>query len=130
GGAGAGDGFQGASAVHTHMTNSRLTDPEILELRYPVLVEAFRIRRGSGGRGRWAGGDGVVRRIRFRESMTVAVLANSRVVAPFGLEGGFPGRVGRTYIQWSDGRIEDLGSFGQREVQSGDAIVVETPGGG
>jgi 5-oxoprolinase (ATP-hydrolysing) len=130
GGAGAGNGFEGASAVHTHMTNSRLTDPEILELRYPVIIDAFRIRRGSGGRGRWSGGEGVIRKIRFREPMTVAVLANSRVIAPFGLQGGYPGAVGKTYIQRSNGRIEDLGSFGQREVQPGDVIVVETPGGG
>ena len=104
GGAGAGPGFEGASAVHTHMTNSRLTDPEVLELRYPVLIEAFRVRRDSGGRGRWSGGDGVVRRIRFREPMIVAVLANNRVIAPFGLEGGDPGMVGKTYIQRADGR--------------------------
>ena len=130
GGAGAGPGFAGASAVHTHMTNSRLTDPEVLELRYPVLVEAFSIRRGSGGAGRWPGGDGVVRRIRFREAMTVAVLANNRLVAPFGCEGGFPGKVGRSYVQRSNGAIEDLGSCGQAEVDWGDAIIVETPGGG
>ncbi len=130
GGAGAGPGFEGASAVHTHMTNSRLTDPEVLELRYPVLVDAFRIRRGSGGRGRWPGGDGVTRQIRFREPMIAAVLANSRIIAPFGLEGGKPGRVGKTYIRRSDGRTENLGSCGQSEVRVGDAIVVETPGGG
>ncbi len=130
GGAGAGAGFEGASAVHTHMTNSRLTDPEVLELRYPVLIDAFRIRHGSGGPGFWSGGDGVIRRIRFREPMVVAVLANSRVIAPFGFEGGKPGKVGKTHIQRSDGRTENLGSCGQREVQPGDAIIVETPGGG
>ena len=130
GGAGAGPGFEGASAVHTHMTNSRLTDPEVLELRYPVLIDAFQIRRGSGGRGFWSGGDGVIRRIRFREPMVVAILANNRVVAPFGLEGGKPGKVGKTYIQRSDGRTENLGSCGQREVQPGDSIIIETPGGG
>ena len=130
GGAGAGPGFEGASAVHTHMTNSRLTDPEVLELRYPVLIDAFRIRHGSGGSGFWSGGDGVIRRIRFREPMVVAVLANSRVIAPFGLEGGKPGKVGKTHIQRSDGQTENLGSCGQREVQPGDAIIVETPGGG
>jgi 5-oxoprolinase (ATP-hydrolysing) len=130
GGAGAGPGFKGASAVHTHMTNSRLTDPEILELRYPVLIDAFQIRPGSGGQGFWSGGDGVIRRIRFREPMVVAVLANNRVIAPFGLEGGKPGKVGKTYIQRSDGRTENLGSCGQREVQPGDVIIVETPGGG
>jgi 5-oxoprolinase (ATP-hydrolysing) len=130
GGAGAGPGFEGASAVHTHMTNSRLTDPEVLEFRYPVLIDAFQIRYGSGGPGFWSGGDGVMRRIRFREPMVVAVLANSRVIAPFGLEGGEPGKVGKTHIQRSDGRTENLGSCGQREVQPGDVIIVETPGGG
>jgi 5-oxoprolinase (ATP-hydrolysing) len=130
GGAGAGPGFEGASAVHTHMTNSRLTDPEVLELRYPVLIDAFRIRRGSGGHGRWRGGDGVIRRIRFLEPMTVAILANNRVIAPFGLEGGQPGKVGKSYLQHPDGRIENFGSCGQREVRAGDVIVIETPGGG
>ncbi len=130
GGAGAGHGFKGASAVHTHMTNSRLTDPEVLELRYPVMIDAFRIRGGSGGQGLWPGGDGVIRRIRFREPMIVAVLANSRVIAPFGLEGAHPGQVGRTYIQRLKGEIDDLGSSGHRDVRPGDAIVIETPGGG
>ncbi|MBV8378030.1 MAG: hydantoinase B/oxoprolinase family protein [Verrucomicrobia bacterium] len=130
GGAGAGPGFNGASAVHTHMTNSRLTDPEVLELRYPVLIDAFRIRRGSGGRGRWSGGDGVVRRIVFRDSMMVAVLANNRVIAPFGLEGGHPGMVGKTYLQRANGGMENLGSCARRDVRPGDAVVIETPGGG
>jgi 5-oxoprolinase (ATP-hydrolysing) len=130
GGAGAGRGFDGASAVHTHMTNSRLTDPEILELRYPVLIDSFSIRRGSGGDGRWRGGDGVVRRIRFREAMTTAILANSRRIAPFGVEGGRPGRVGRTTIVRAGGRVEELGSCAEMEVEPGDAIIVETPGGG
>jgi 5-oxoprolinase (ATP-hydrolysing) len=130
GGAGAGPGFDGASAVHTHMTNSRLTDPEVVELRFPVLIDAFRIRRGSGGSGCWRGGDGVIRRIRFRESMIVAILANNRLIAPFGLEGGQPGQVGNTYIQRSDGEIENIGSCGQTTVRPGDAIIVETPGGG
>ena len=105
GGAGAGRGFAGASAVHTHMTNTRLTDPEILESRYPVLLEAFKIRRGSGGAGRWQGGDGVIRQIRFRQPMSVAILANSRLVPPFGLEGGGSGRVGKTLYpprRWRD----------------------------
>jgi 5-oxoprolinase (ATP-hydrolysing) len=130
GGAGAGPGFEGASAVHTHMTNSRLTDPEVLELRYPVRIDAFRIRRGSGGHGRWRGGDGVIRRIRFLEPMIVAILANNRVIAPFGLQGGQPGKVGKSYVQRIDGSIENLGSCGQREVRAGDTIVIETPGGG
>jgi 5-oxoprolinase (ATP-hydrolysing) len=130
GGAGAGPGFDGASAVHTHMTNTRLTDPEVLELRYPVLLEAFEIRHGSGGEGRWNGGNGVIRRICFRESMNVAILSNHRIVAPFGVEGGQPGMVGHTYVLRSTGESEELGSTGQTTVQSGDKIVVETPGGG
>ena len=130
GGAGAGCGFNGASAVHTHMTNSRLTDPEIVELRYPVFVESFAIRRGSGGRGRWRGGDGVIRKIRFREPMTVAILANSRRIAPFGMDGGQPGHPGRTTLARVGQRIEEFGSCAKMEVNSGDAIIVETPGGG
>ncbi|MBV9671274.1 MAG: hydantoinase B/oxoprolinase family protein, partial [Verrucomicrobia bacterium] len=130
GGAGAGLGFDGASAVHTHMTNSRLTDPEILEMRYPVLVEEFRLRSGSGGTGHWRGGDGVVRRIRFQEAMTVAILANHRRVPPFGLAGGSPGRVGRTFVTRSNGDHFDLGSCGETSVQAGDSIIIETPGGG
>jgi len=130
GGAGAGHGFDGASAVHTHMTNSRLTDPEILELRYPVFVEAFSIRKGSGGVGRWRGGDGVVRKIRFRESMTVAILANSRRIAPFGMEGGQPGGVGKTTIARAGQGMEELGSSAKTEVRCGDTIIIKTPGGG
>ncbi|MBV8352099.1 MAG: hydantoinase B/oxoprolinase family protein [Verrucomicrobia bacterium] len=130
GGAGAGRGFCGASAVHTHMTNTRLTDPEILESHYPVLLESFKIRRGSGGAGFWRGGDGVIRKIRFRESMSVAILANHRLVLPFGLEGGGSGQVGRTFICRGDGRIEELASCSKTEVDAGDQVVVETPGGG
>ncbi len=98
GGAGAGPTFDGASAVHTHMTNSRLTDPEVLEQRYPVRVRRFAIRRGSGGRGRHRGGDGIVRDIEFREPMQAAILANRRRVPPFGLHGGEPGGCGRNYV--------------------------------
>jgi 5-oxoprolinase (ATP-hydrolysing) len=130
GGAGAGPGFHGASAVHTHMTNSRMTDPEVLELRYPVIVSEFRIRAASGGKGRWIGGDGVVRRIAFREAMTVGVLAGSRRVAPFGLNGGSAGAVGKTYIDRKDGARDVLDSCAIAHVQPGDSIVVETPGGG
>ena len=130
GGAGAGHGFHGASAVHTHMTNSRMTDPEILELRYPVIVSEFRIRAGSGGKGRWNGGDGVVRRITFREAMTVAILSGSRRIAPFGLQGGCPGAVGRSYLIRTNGDFFDLGSCGETSVQVGDTVVIETPGGG
>jgi 5-oxoprolinase (ATP-hydrolysing) len=130
GGAGAGPDFPGASAVHTHMTNTRLTDPEVLELRYPVVLETFQIRKKSGGDGRWRGGDGIVRQLRFREPMKVVILANHRVVAPFGLEGGNPGEVGKTSVLRKDGSIEVLASCDQRDVAAGDAIVLETPGGG
>ena len=130
GGAGAGPDFAGASAVHTHMTNTRLTDPEVLELRYPVELEAFQIREHSGGAGRWGGGDGIVRKLRFREPMQVVILANHRIVPPFGLEGGDAGKVGKTSILRNDGSVEVLSSSDRRDVAAGDAIVVETPGGG
>jgi 5-oxoprolinase (ATP-hydrolysing) len=130
GGAGAGPGFHGASAVHTHMTNSRMTDPEVLELRYPVIVSEFRIRAGSGGKGRWNGGNGVVRRITFREAMTVAILSGSRQVAPFGLKGGAAGVTGKTCIERVGGNWDILDSCATAEVQPGDSLTVETPGGG
>lgn len=130
GGAGAGPGFDGASAVHTHMTNSRLTDPEVLEQRFPVLLRRFEIRRGSGGAGRWRGGDGVVREIEFRVPMTAALLANSHRVAPFGLAGGSSGQPGCAWVRRADGCIEPLGSTAQAEMRPGDMIVIETPGGG
>ncbi|OYU15747.1 MAG: 5-oxoprolinase [Alphaproteobacteria bacterium PA4] len=130
GGAGAGPGFAGASAVQTHMTNSRLTDPEVLETRFPVLVEDFAVRAGSGGAGRWRGGDGVVRRLRFREPMTVSILANRRQVPPFGLAGGSAASPGETRVERCDGSIETLGATDRAELAAGDAIVVMTPGGG
>jgi len=130
GGSGAGPGFPGTSAVHTHMTNSRLTDPEVLEWRFPVLVRAFSIRRGSGGRGRWNGGDGAVRRIEFREPMTAAILSGHRLVPPFGLAGGGSGEVGHNTVERASGRVEVLGGTDQTEMASGDAFVIETPGGG
>jgi 5-oxoprolinase (ATP-hydrolysing) len=130
GGAGAGQGFHGASAIHTHMTNSRMTDPEILELRYPVILSEFRIRVGSGGKGRWNGGDGVIRRITFREAMIVAMLSGSRKFPPFGLAGGAPGATGQTYIDRVGGRRDLLDSCATAEVEPGDSVVVETPGGG
>jgi 5-oxoprolinase (ATP-hydrolysing) len=130
GGSGAGNGFDGTDAVQTHMTNSRLTDPEVLEWRFPVLVESFRIRRGSGGGGRWRGGDGVVRRLRFLEPMTAAILANRRRVAPFGLSGGMDGAVGRTWLLRVDGTVQELAPQDRVAVIPGDALVVETPGGG
>ena len=130
GGSGAGDGFDGADAVHTHMTNSRLTDPEVLERRFPVRLESFGIRRGSGGRGRNRGGDGVVRRLRFLEPMTVSVLAGRRRVAPFGLRGGGPGASGRHWIERADGSRREMASAETVAVGAGEALVVETPGGG
>ena len=130
GGAGAGPTFDGASAVHTHMTNSRLTDPEVLEQRYPVRVRLFAIRRGSGGRGAHHGGDGIVRDIEFREPMQAAILANRRRVPPFGLRGGEPGQCGRNFVVRADGRIEDLPATATVELAAGDRFVIETPGGG
>lgn len=130
GGSGAGPGFAGTDAVHTHMTNSRLTDPEVLEWRFPVLVERFSIRRGSGGAGKWKGGDGVVRRLRFLEPMTAAILSNRRRVAPFGLAGGEPGALGRTWVKLGYGVADDLAPQDKIEMKTGDVITVETPGGG
>jgi 5-oxoprolinase (ATP-hydrolysing) len=130
GGSGAGPGFDGTAAVHTHMTNTRLTDPEVLEWRFPVLLEAFAIRRGSGGQGRWRGGDGAVRRLRFLEPMTAAILASHRRVAPHGLAGGEPGALGRNWIERADGTREELGGTATAAMNVGDVFVIETPGGG
>lgn len=130
GGAGAGAEFDGADAVHTHMTNSRITDPEVLEWRFPVLVERFAIRRGSGGQGRYRGGDGVVRQIRFLEAINLAILSNRRRVAPFGLLGGCPGACGRNIVIRRDGSWEVLGSQAETKMAPGDAFLIETPGGG
>ncbi len=130
GGAGAGPGFDGASGVQTHMTNSRLTDPEVLESRYPVLLREFAFRPGSGGPGRYRGGDGLVRRIEFLEPMTVSILSGHRRIPPFGLAGGAPGRTGRNTIERRDGRRETLGGSATTDVQPQDAIIIETPGGG
>jgi 5-oxoprolinase (ATP-hydrolysing) len=125
-----GTGYDGTDAVHTHMTNSRLTDPEVLEWRFPVLLERFAIRRGTGGKGRFRGGDGAVRRIRFLEGMTVAILSGHRVVPPPGLAGGGAGTPGRTRILRADGTVEELRSADKREVGPGDTWLLETPGGG
>jgi len=125
-----GVGFAGASAVQSHMTNSRLTDPEILEERFPVRLESFALRRGSGGSGRWPGGDGVVREIRFLEPMTAAILSGSRQVAPFGLAGGGPGQPGRNRWIGADGREQELGGSIELAVEAGDRLIIETPGGG
>ena len=130
GGSGAGPDFDGADVVQTHMTNSRLTDPEILESRFPVLLEEFSIRPGSGGAGAHHGGNGGLRRIRFLEDMTAGILANRRSVPPFGLEGGAPGGLGRNWVERGDGRIEMLGATGSADMAPGDVFVIETPGGG
>jgi 5-oxoprolinase (ATP-hydrolysing) len=130
GGAGAGASFDGRSAVHTHMTNSRLTDPEVLEARYPVLLEEFAIRRGSGGKGKHYGGDGTVRRLRFREPMTCAILSTRRQTAPFGLDGGEDGARGKNTVIRTDGSRVMLKGCDEIDVAAGDAIEIETPGGG
>ena len=130
GGSGAGPDFDGTSAVHTHMTNSRLTDPEVLEWRYPVVLESHRINRGSGGDGRHPGGDGTIRRVRFLEPMAAALLSNHRIVAPFGLAGGAPGACGRQWVERADGRREALPGCAKTEVAAGDVFVIETPAGG
>jgi len=130
GGSGAGPDFDGAAAVHTHMTNSRLTDPEVLELRYPVLLREFRRRAGSGGKGRHQGGDGAVRRIEFLEPMELALLANRRRTVPFGLKGGADGAAGKASVVRGDGRVTTLGACGRTRVEAGDLLVLETPGGG
>lgn len=130
GGSGAGPDFPGTDAVHTHMTNSRLTDPEVLEWRFPVLLESFAIRANSGGAGTYQGGNGVIRRICFQEPMSAAILSGHRLVPPYGLQGGKPGCVGHNWIQRSDGRVEELGSKAEVEMNPGDVFVIETPGGG
>ena len=130
GGSGAGPDFDGTDAVHTHMTNSRLTDPEVLEWRFPVLLESFEVRRGSGGAGRHRGGDGARRRIRFLEPMTAAILSSHRRVAPFGVAGGAPGALGRNWVERADGAQVELTGTDKAEMGAGDVFVVETPGGG
>ncbi len=123
-------GFAGASVVQTHMTNSRLTDPEVLEFRFPVLLESFAVRQGSGGAGRWRGGDGGVRRVRFLSPMMASILSNGRVAGAFGMGGGQPGQPGINRVLRADGRIEPLGHIGQVQMEPGDVFEVHTPGGG
>ncbi|MEO0831175.1 MAG: hydantoinase B/oxoprolinase family protein, partial [Pseudomonadota bacterium] len=130
GGTGAGDGFDGTSAVHSHMTNTRMTDPEVLETRFPVRVDEFSIRRGSGGAGEFVGGSGIVRRLTFNEAMTVTTLSSHRVVAPHGTHGGFPGATGENGVQRSNGAFELLEGNDQVELAPGDTFVMKTPGGG
>ncbi len=130
GGAGAGPGWHGQSAVHTHMTNTRITDPEVLEQRYPVLLREFSIRKDSGGRGKFNGGDGVIREIEFLVPLKVAVLSERRVYAPYGLDGGEPGAKGKNLLIKSDGIVHDVGGKCQLDVQPGDRLRILTPGGG
>ena len=129
GGSGAGNGFNGADAVQTHMTNSLLSDPEVLESRYPVILDSFSIRQDSGGRGKYSGGDGVVRKVRFLEPMTAGILSSHRIVSPFGLHGGAAGKVGKSYVE-RDKSVEELDSTATVEMQPGDRFIIETPGGG
>jgi 5-oxoprolinase (ATP-hydrolysing) len=130
GGTGAGPGFNGTAAIQTHMTNTRMTDPEVLELRYPVRLEQFAIRRGSAGAGHWHGGDGAIRRLRFLEPMTAVIVSSRRNIAPFGLEGGDDGAVGRQWVERDGGAHEVLTGTDSAELRPGDVFVIETPGGG
>ncbi|MGG5889395.1 hydantoinase B/oxoprolinase family protein [Falsiroseomonas sp. HC035] len=130
GGTGAGPGFAGTSAVQTHMTNTRMTDPEVLELRYPVRLEEFAIRRGSGGAGQWPGGDGSRRRIRFLAPMEAVIVASRRTVPPHGLHGGLPGAPGRQWVERADGHIDPMAGCDRAALLPGDVLALETPGGG
>ncbi len=130
GGSGAGPGWNGTSAVHTHMTNTRLTDPEVLEFRYPVILESFKVRRGSGGNGKFRGGDGTLRTVRFLERMDVSLLTGHRRVPPFGLDGGGPGECGENSVRRRDGTVERLEGCDQTVCEEGDAIIIKTPSGG
>jgi 5-oxoprolinase (ATP-hydrolysing) len=130
GGAGAGPGFAGASGVHVHMTNTRITDPEVLESRTPVIVRRFALRCGSGGAGRWRGGDGLVRELEFTAAVTASLLTERRATAPFGLAGGAPGAPGRNLCLRADGRVEELPGRATVALAKGDRLRIETPGGG
>ncbi|MEM1140758.1 MAG: hydantoinase B/oxoprolinase family protein, partial [Pseudomonadota bacterium] len=129
GGAGAGPGVKGASAVHTHMTNSRLTDPEILEQRYPVRLRRFTIRKGSGGTGAWRGGDGAIRELTFLQPATVSLLTGHRLVPPLGLAGGGPGACGENAVERADGTVEPAPAITQLDLNPGDTLILKTPGG-
>ena len=126
----AGPGFPGTDAVHTHMTNTRLTDPEVLEFRYPVVLEDFHIRSGSGGRGRWNAGDGVMRTIRFLEPMQCTILSGHRRIHPFGLAGGEAGELGENAARRQDGTVETLAGCDATEIDAGEAIIIRTPTAG
>jgi 5-oxoprolinase (ATP-hydrolysing) len=126
----AGPGWHGTPGVHVHMTNSRLTDPEILEFRFPVVLEDFHVRRGSGGRGQWNAGDGTSRTIRFRQTMDCAILSAHRKVRPFGMAGGEAGELGKTLVRRLSGVVEELAGADQTVLQAGEAVTVITPTGG
>jgi len=128
--AGCAAGYDGTDVVQTHMTNSRLTDPEVLEWRFPVRLESFSIRRGSGGKGRWRGGDGAIRRVRFLRPMSAAILSGRRRIAPHGMAGGEPGACGSNRVERADGQVEVLSGCASVNLQPGDVFVIETPGGG
>ena len=130
GGVGAGPGFDGWGPVQTHMTNTRMTDPEILELRYPVRLDELSIRRGSGGAGQWRGGDGSRRRIRFLRPMEAVIVASRRTVPPHGLHGGADGAAGRQWVERGDGTTEWLKGSDRADLAAGDILGIETPGGG
>lgn len=130
GGTGAGNGFHGTSAVHSHMTNTRMTDPEVLETRFPVRVDEFSIRQGSGGIGKFTGGNGIVRRLRFNEAMTVTTLSSHRIVPPHGAAGGQPGQTGENSVERASGAVEALAGNDVVDLQAGDVFVMKTPGGG
>jgi 5-oxoprolinase (ATP-hydrolysing) len=130
GGSGAGPDFDGCDAIHTHMTNSRLTDPEILEWRFPVHLESYEIRRGSGGRGLHRGGDGSTRRVRFLEPMTAAILSGHRRIPPYGMAGGEPGALGHNRVERVNGDVDILGPADMTELGAGDVFIIDTPGGG
>ncbi len=130
GGSGASAKQNGCNAVQTHMTNTRLTDPEVLEWRFPVRLETFEIRKNSGGKGKHKGGEGVNRQMRFLESMTVNIIAGHRIVPPYGIAGGEPGAVGENYVVHSDQKVTNIGTKGQIEVNKNDIFILKTPGGG
>ena len=130
GGAGAGPDYDGTNAIHTHMTNTLATDPEILEWRFPVVLESFSIREESGGAGKHQGGNGIIRRLRFEEAMTAAVVSGHRRVAPFGMAGGAPGECGHNYVERADGTVDELLGTDGTEMNPGDVFVIKTPGGG
>jgi 5-oxoprolinase (ATP-hydrolysing) len=130
GGSGAGEGFDGCDAIHQHMTNTRITDPEVLEHRYPVRLNRFEIRQDSGGKGKFRGGNGIIREILFLEPVSLSILTQHRIEKPYGLNGGESGKIGRQFIIRKNGEIEILKGVDGAELEAGDTICIETPGGG